>query len=189
MDKPYPEPREIESSVGSILENNENIFEAGLFDGLVVRMENRLPENWNAQWHGFNGMLDTNPDTSIWTGLKVYPFLLTMCGYHVPPGSFSPADVFPVVDKVYPSTLKITFYNDIVDTTISRLREYQIPINFNVFDMDDGDQLSVLTVDSLDFGTAYHSANFVLLKEIFGRLYAVCRLVFFQENLLGELLS
>jgi hypothetical protein len=84
--------------------------------------------------------------------------------------------------QVYPSTMEITFYDHIVDTTISKLEKFRLPINFTVTDIYDGDQLQVLTVDSLEYNTAYHNKKFALIKNISGELYSICEFLLFQKN-------
>lgn len=167
------------------IEVEENVFEkneAGFFDGTILLMENRTPSGYNARWLSFEGVTDTDPETSVWSGPELY--LDDPNGsWHFVGGEFPvPMDVFPVLEKPYPSTFEIKFYSHPVDTTISSLEEFRIPINFKVFDVDEGDQLYVLSEDTLEYPTAYHSKKIVLIKKIRGILFAIQSFFLFEDN-------
>lgn len=185
IDRAYPEISKKEQLIDdSILESTEQKIEAGLFDGLVVIMENLLPKTWYSAWHSFRGAVASKPDSVIYTELTVYPIALFNGDFHLLESG--PADVFPVITTPYPSTFTITFYDQVVDTTVSTLAAFRNPINFIVEDQDEGDRLRVLTVDTLSHGSICHGAEIVLLKKIANEWHALVKLDFYQSDYSGS---
>ena len=180
LEHPYPEP----SDEGkSILEQGYEAIESGIFDGLVTSMINQIPGNsLSSQWTQFTGYLSTNPDTTVWDQLELRADLVTSPNYHPIPQSMGYYDSYSRLDQIYPSTVEITFYDRAVTKTISNDSKFVFPINFSAYDIDDGEELQILTEDTLTYHTAYHQHKFVLIKEINGRYYAFCEILFFQKD-------
>lgn len=127
------------------------------------------------------------PDSMTFEMLEIYPSL-TSGEYHFQENVMYPfpRTVFPNVSKPYPSNFEIVFYNEIVDTTIGNVEEFNIPIKFEVFDIFEGDQLSVVAITDLPNNTVQHRSSITLLKEIDDQLHAICEIEFFQENFVPD---
>ncbi|MBN2008960.1 hypothetical protein JW960_06420 [candidate division KSB1 bacterium] len=180
LERPYPLPSE---EGESILAREFEAIESGIFDGLVGSMVNRIPGNsFNASWTQFTGILSTNPDTTIWQQLDLYPNAVQNGSYHFDIDKKLYIDEFEALDKIYPSSIELEFYDHIVTTTISKNSRFAFPINFTARDIDDGDSLQILAVDSLAFPGAYHNQRFALIKQIDGVRYSICEILFFQPN-------
>lgn len=182
IENQYPEP----SFEGeSILIQEYETIESGIFNGLASSMINLVPNNeYEANWMIFSGTLVSNPDTPTSVEMEIEISLVQFPNYHPIPLSFPPSynDIFSAMTQVYPSTMEITFYDHIVDTTISMLEDFRFPINFTVTDIYDGDQLKVLSVEELEYNTAYHNKKFALIKNIDGKLYCICEFLLSQKN-------
>ncbi len=180
FERPYPLPSE---EGESILAREYEEIESGIFDGLVCPMVNRIPGNlFNAYWTQFKGILSTNPDTTIWLPLDLYPYQVRHGEYHFEMDTEQATDVFETQDNNYPSSIELTFYDHTVTKTISKDSRYVKPINFSARDIDDGDPLQILTIDTLGYPSAYHNKKFALIKEIDGVLYSICEILFFEPN-------
>lgn len=182
IERKYPPPSEERES---ILAREFEEIESGIFDGVISSMINRIPSNnYNANWQEFTGILSTNPDTTILEQLDIYPYVVTSPYYHpIASEMMDYYDKFIKMDRVYPSTFEITFYDGVVDSTISANQKYRFPINFKALDIYDGDQLHILAIDdSLKIPTAYHDKRFALIKDIDGELYSICEFSLFQSK-------
>ena len=180
VDKNYPLPTE--QTEESILIQEFEKVESGIFNGMDIFLENHIPTDDLDSWINFEGSLDTNTDTTIFDSFEIPAYLPETGMFHYVEADGDYADNFPTMAKVYPSTIQIYFYDEIVDTTVSKLPEYQIPINFQAIDIDEGDTLRILTINDLPFNTLNHNAEIILLKEINGTLFAIVQVRFFQEG-------
>jgi hypothetical protein len=180
IERRYPE---FSADLESILLTEYEAIESGIFNGIVSSMVNRISDNkYTANWLVFSGVLATNPAVTKDTELIIYPSRAIVDGYHMHPDDARFFDPYKTIDRVYPSMMEVTFYDHIVDTTISNLAEFRFPINFTVKDIFDGDQLQILAVDSLEYSTAYHDKRFALIKNINGTFYSIGEFLLFQKN-------
>ncbi len=166
----------------SILLNEYEAVESGIFDGIISSMVNRIPGNrYYGNWLEFLAVLATNEEVAENTELEIDLRRAAYGGYHLIPETTNFYDFYPTIDRVYPSTMEVVFYDHIVDTTISTQARYRFPINFTVKDIYDGDQLYVLAVDSLEYPTAYDYKTFALIKNIGGKLFSLCEFYLRQK--------
>lgn len=183
---PYPEPFVRESQIGAIIEQGPEQIESGIFDGLVLMMENHLPgTDLVAQWLSFEGRLSDGSVESITIPMDIAVRFPVTGEYHLvipPQGPPYYADFVNTVKSAVPSTLQLIFYDEPVDTTRSSLSEFRNPINFIAIDVDDNDTLEVLTLEELPYGTVNHYSEIVLIKKYQGASYAIAHLLFRQNN-------
>jgi hypothetical protein len=180
IESSYPE---YSADLESILISEYEAIESGIFNGVISSMVNRIPKGmYYAYWSVYSGVVATNPNEVKEVELEIYIYRASSVGYHNIPETTEFYDPYPSIDRIYPSMMEITFYDHIVDTTISNLSEFRFPINFTVTDIYDGDQLHVLAVDSLEYSTAYNYKTFALIKNIKGKLYSICEFSLFQKN-------
>jgi hypothetical protein len=181
LEQRYPEPRIVPEE--SILEQEYEIAESGLSDGMLILMENHLPTNKvTAMWTDFSGYLNTNPETIIEEEFTVMASLPKEAKYHPVSGPQEYADKFFPFASIAPSTIELTFFDHIVDTTLSNLPEYRIPVNFLAINVDEDDTLKVLAIDDLPFQTISDNTGIVLLKKYGISYYAALQLYFFQTG-------
>ena len=180
MEKEYPPPSE---SGESIIAKEYEKVESGIFNGLDIFFENHLPvsEFRGPYWLKFHGQYYQQPGTTVKGKLLLSAFLPANTQYHYVEDS-GYMDTFSALPNPYPSTIEIQFYDGIVDTTISQLPEYRIPITFQAFDVDYNEVLYIMPIDVLQMPTAYHDVEVVILKKIDASFYAMAQLRFFQKD-------
>lgn len=181
INKKYPPPRE--NTGNAIITEKHEKFESGIFDGMLLLLENHLPgQQLSPDWTTFEGTLHSNPDTTIWAPFDVTATRPIRGEFHEIPPESKPADVFYTNLEVYPSTIQLVFYDDIVDTTVSKLPEYRIPINFQAIDIDENDTLKTFTIETLPYNTVSHESRIILLKKIGNNYYCAIRLHFSHQD-------
>lgn len=167
----------------SILIQDYEQVESGIFNGLDLFMENHVPtKELNTGWRGLIREFIPEQTTPSYLDLEVTAYLPEKAEYHFLLDEEMYADVMIPLSMPYPSTIEIRFFDEIVDTTISRLEEYQIPICFQAYDIDDDEPLQILAIDTMRYCTAYHDLELVVLKKTAFSYYAMAELRFFQER-------
>ena len=173
LQKAYPEPVAKTSEIDAIMQLEVEKIETGLFDGLVLLMQNQLPDGTlTASWRGFKGCKSDNPDTLITSALNVTAEL---------PAAETESSFGELVPSPLPSTIQLYFFDEPVGFARTLLPD-PMPINFIAIDTDDGDTLEVENASMLRYHTVAHGDAVILLKKYGGRHYAVARLDFRESN-------
>ncbi|MCI0515056.1 hypothetical protein L0128_17715 [candidate division KSB1 bacterium] len=185
IDRTYPAPYTPTSEIGAILTPPPERIESGSFHGLMLLLENHGPDQTlKANWRNFQGRLSNAQPIPPGKRLNPIAFLPPAGNYHLVDTGATPyyADVFTVVENACPATLQLVFADEILDTTLSALPEFRIPINFQAIDADDSTRLRVLTVSDLPHQSVQHGAEIVLLKRFSGQFYVIAQLRFTETN-------